>query len=124
MSILNDKIKELRMKNGYTLLQLSKLLNVKEATAQRYESGEIKNIKYDTVVKLANIFHCSPSYLMGWDDTTNANPNISTKFNLELAKAAVVVAHAYECADPRIQNAVCALLELPIPNEEIDRKNA
>lgn len=70
MSEITKRLKELRLKNGYTLAELAELINVKEATVQRYESGEIKNLKHDTVVKLAEILHCTPSYLMGWEDET------------------------------------------------------
>jgi len=55
MSEITKRLKELRLKNGYTLAELAELINVKEATVQRYESGEIKNLKHDTVVKLAEI---------------------------------------------------------------------
>ena len=66
MGILNDRIKDRRQQLGYTLLYIAEQLGVKEATAQRYESGEIKNIKHETVVALAEILHCDPAYLMGW----------------------------------------------------------
>lgn len=69
MGILNERIKERRLAVGLTLLQVAEFLGVKEATAQRYESGEIKNIKHETIYKLSEIFRCSPSYLMGWIDT-------------------------------------------------------
>ena len=68
MSVLNDRIKEQRLKRGLTLLQVADFLGVKEATAQRYESGEIKNIKHETIVQLAELFHTTPAYLMGWED--------------------------------------------------------
>lgn len=68
MSILNDRIKSRRLDLGLTLLQIADKLAVKEATVQRYESGEIKNMKYETIVQLSNILKCSPSYLMGWTD--------------------------------------------------------
>lgn len=68
---LQRRIKEQRLKCGYTLAELAELIDVKEATVQRYESGEIKNIKHDTIVNLANIFKCSPAYLMGWVDQEN-----------------------------------------------------
>ena len=71
MGILNDRIKEMRNKNGYTLAYVAEQLGIKEATMQRYESGEIKNIKHETIVRLAEIFNCSPSYLMGWENPTN-----------------------------------------------------
>lgn len=67
MSVLQERIKERRLALGMTLLEVAARLGVKEATMQRYESGEIKNIKHETIVKLAEIFHCSPAYLMGWE---------------------------------------------------------
>lgn len=65
---LYERIKERRLAMGMTLLDVANALGVKEATVQRYESGEIKNPKHSTVLELAKIFHCSPSYLMGWDE--------------------------------------------------------
>ncbi|NNJ30129.1 helix-turn-helix domain-containing protein [Lacrimispora defluvii] len=67
MAEINDRIKERRLAAGKTLLEVSEFLGVKEATAQRYESGEIKNIKHETIVSLAKLFNCSPAYLMGWE---------------------------------------------------------
>lgn len=69
MTITNQRIKELRLKNGYTLAKIAELLDVTEATAQRYESGKgIKSIPYRIIEHYANIFKCTPQYLMGWDD--------------------------------------------------------
>lgn len=65
---MEKRIKELRLKNKLTLLEVANALGVSEATAQRYESGEIKNLKYDTIVALANLFRVTPSYLMGWEE--------------------------------------------------------
>lgn len=74
MGILNERIKEMRTKRGYTLLYVAEQLGIKEATMQRYESGEIKNIKHETITKLAEVFSCSPAYLMGWEDKNNYEP--------------------------------------------------
>ena len=68
MSILQERIKERRLASGLTLSEVAELIGVKEATVQRYESGEIKNIKHTTIVKLSEIFRCTPQYLMGWSD--------------------------------------------------------
>lgn len=68
MASIQERLKEQRLKRGYTLAQLADLLDVKEATVQRYESGEIKNIKHETITRLADILNCSPCYLMGWTD--------------------------------------------------------
>jgi repressor LexA len=69
MGILQERIKSLREAKNLTLLNVAEYLGVKEATTQRYESGEIKNIKHETIVKLAELFNVSPAYLMGWEDS-------------------------------------------------------
>lgn len=74
MGLLNDRIKSMRISRGYTLAYVAELLGIQEATVQRYESGEIKNIKHETIAKLAEILNCSPAYLMGWEE---AKPDIS-----------------------------------------------
>ena len=56
MTKLQERIKERRIALNLTLLDVANLIGVKEATAQRYESGEIKNIKHETIVELAKIF--------------------------------------------------------------------
>lgn len=68
MNTLKFRIRERRSISGLTLAQLADLLGVKEATVQRYESGEIKNIKHETILKMAEIFKCQPEYLMGWSN--------------------------------------------------------
>ncbi len=65
---IHERIKKLRLERNMTLLEVANALGVREATAQRYESGEIKNLKQATVLEMAKIFNCSPAYLMGWDD--------------------------------------------------------
>lgn len=68
-----DKIKFNREKLGYTLEELSKLVGVSAPTIQRYESGEIKNVRRDKISKLAKALNVSPAYLMGWEDE-NSGP--------------------------------------------------
>ena len=77
MSTLNDRIKEMRKKNRLTLLEVAEYLGVQEATVQRYESGSIKNLKHETICKLADLFGCDPRYLVGWTEK-NLEIDIST----------------------------------------------
>lgn len=77
MSILNDRIKQRRLSLNLTLLQVADQLGVKEATVQRYESGDIKNIKHETIAQLADILKCSPAYLMGWEKNILPDDNFS-----------------------------------------------
>lgn len=64
-----DKIKVNREKLGYTLEELAKLVGVSAPTIQRYESGEIKNVRRDKIANLAKALSVSPAYLMGWEDS-------------------------------------------------------
>lgn len=77
MPILNDRIKQRRIALNLTLLQVADQLGVKEATVQRYESGDIKNIKHETIAQLADILKCSPAYLMGWEKTILPSDSLS-----------------------------------------------
>lgn len=74
MSIINERIRDRRTQLGLTLAEVAGALGVKEATAQRYESGAIKHIKHETIVELGRILHCSPSYLMGWEERPDNYP--------------------------------------------------
>lgn len=69
VATIHERIKQRRLELGYTLLYVAEQLQIKEAIMQRYESGAIKNIKHETITKLAQILKCDPSYLMGWTDT-------------------------------------------------------
>ena len=64
--IRTDIIKDLRIRNGYTLKEIADKLKISEATAQRYETAGIKTVPYDNIVALADIYGCDPAYIMGW----------------------------------------------------------
>lgn len=67
-----NRIHSLRKEKGLTLLDVANRLGVTESTVQRYESGNIRNLKYETIVELADLFECSPAYLMGWESVKNS----------------------------------------------------
>ncbi len=72
MAIWNERIHERRIERGITLSQIADRLGVTEATAQRYERGNIKNIPYEHMCTYGEMLHCSPAYLMGWEDDSSA----------------------------------------------------
>lgn len=65
---IGERIKRRRNEIGLTLKEVADKIGVKDATVQRYESGNIKTLKQETVGKLAEVLRVTPSYLMGWDD--------------------------------------------------------
>lgn len=70
-----DKIKQLRLSMGATLEDIATSVGVTRATVQRWESGNIENIRRDKIWKLAQALHTTPSDLMGWDDEAAALPS-------------------------------------------------
>jgi len=75
MDILHKRIKQRRLELNMTLVELAKKVGVRDATIQRYESGEIKNIKKATIVKLARALQTTPAYLMGWETPPSDSPD-------------------------------------------------
>lgn len=79
MAIWNERIRSKRLQKGITLAQIADKLGVTEATAQRYESGSIKNIPYEHMCAYGEILGCSPAYLMGWatEDVADAMADLA-----------------------------------------------
>ena len=68
MCKMAKRIKECRLKYGLTQEELADKLGLKKSAIAKYENGRVENIKRTTIEEMANIFECSPSYLMGWDE--------------------------------------------------------
>lgn len=65
---IGERIKQQRIKQGKTQEDIAQALNTGRATIHKYETGLINNIPPDKVLLLAKVLHCSPSYLMGWEE--------------------------------------------------------
>lgn len=53
-------IKKLRQEKGLTQEELGVLLGVKKAAVQKYESGQVQNLKHSTIKRLCEIFDKNP----------------------------------------------------------------
>lgn len=71
--LMAQRIKELRIKNGLSQEQLAELLGLQKSAIAKYENGRVINIKRSTIANMAEIFHCNPSYIMGWSDSEYEN---------------------------------------------------
>lgn len=67
MTQLSSVLKKRRKELGLTLAQVADQMGVAEATVQRWESGNIKSVRYDKINKLADILKVDPAALMGWE---------------------------------------------------------
>lgn len=74
----SKRLYELRTNAGYTMEQLAEMIKVSKGTISKWEKGSIKNMRQDKVLMLANIFHVSPTYIMGYDSD---NDNFEKKYN-------------------------------------------
>lgn len=60
-----DILRTRRKALGLTLEDIAQATGVTRATVQRWESGNIRNVRYDKLAKLAKILEVTPAYLMG-----------------------------------------------------------
>ena len=70
----SKRMKQSREKQGMTLAELGRKIGKPEATVQRYESGNIKNLKNDTIESIATALNVNPAFLMGWIEDVEEQP--------------------------------------------------
>jgi len=63
-----DVFKERRQALKLSLKDIADAVGVSVPTVQRWESGEIKNLRRDKIQKLVSVLDVSVEKLMGWDD--------------------------------------------------------
>lgn len=64
---IGERLKRRRLELGMTLNEVAANLSVTMATYQRYETNQIKNLKYKMIIELSKALDTSPAYIMGWD---------------------------------------------------------
>ena len=74
---MENRIKELRQKNNMSQIRLSIELEVSQETVSAYENGKYYP-SFQTLYRMANIFHTSIDYLMGLTDTENIAESITS----------------------------------------------
>ena len=63
-----DLLKTKRKELGLTMEEVAHSVGVSKATVQRWESGEIANVRRDKIASLAKALKTTPAYLMGWEE--------------------------------------------------------
>ena len=59
---MNTKLKEIRLKNGYTTKQMSDMLNISKAFYWQLENNK-RTLSYEMAYKISNIFKLKPDTL-------------------------------------------------------------
>lgn len=65
---MGKRIKLKRLEANLTMEELGTKLGVQKSAINKWEKGMVTNIKRSTIQAMAEIFDCSPIWLMGWDD--------------------------------------------------------
>ena len=74
---IQEIIKARRIELGLSVREVAQALNVAPSTISRYESSDIQNMGIDKIEALAKVLHCSPVYLMGWNEPTPVPENFT-----------------------------------------------
>lgn len=69
---LGDKIRFLRMQLNMSQFELAELVNVMPSAISKYESGRV-NVSADMLVKISNVLHTTPDFLLGFSDDSSNN---------------------------------------------------
>lgn len=67
------KIKYLRNISGMSQEELGRRVGLQRAAINKYEKGSVTNIPIATIEKIAKVFDVSPTFIVGWDDSST-NP--------------------------------------------------
>ncbi len=67
MKVFGERLKELRTEKGLSIFELSKCLQISNATICRWENNT-NDIKGEQLVILAKFFKVSTDYLLGLED--------------------------------------------------------
>ncbi len=77
---MSEILRELRMERGLTQEEVGKVIGVQKAAIQKYEKGDVENMKRSSIQKLSDFYNVSPSYLMGLEEKKDANSEVSEIF--------------------------------------------
>ena len=73
--MIGDRIKQARLKLGYSAEQVAAFLGVSPATIYRYENGDISKLPSKHIKPLAEFLCVSPAYLMEWSEVNEPPAN-------------------------------------------------
>ena len=115
---IGDRVKECRIKLGYSAEQVAEKLGISPATEYRYENGDISKMPAKLVAPLAEFLLTTPAYLMGWSDDDTSSPSSILKDD---EKRLVT---AYRGAEPVIRSAALTMLENSAAEQAAKREDS
>lgn len=93
---VGSTIKKLRLEKGMTQEELGKLLGVKKAAVQKYESGQVQNLKQDTIRKLCDVFGKNPAVFIFDNETLKYEVDLLERIESYYGEEVIEILQAYE----------------------------
>lgn len=81
MENMGDRLKRLRTEHHLTQEDVGKILGVQKAAINKYEKGNVENIKRSSIIKLARLYDVRPSYILCFDEDNKTDDTISMLYN-------------------------------------------
>lgn len=78
---VGEKIREARLKKGYTQTELAELLGYKSRSSINKIEIEGRDIPRSSVIKFAKALDVTPAYLMGWEDEPKPEQSLYDRFD-------------------------------------------
>lgn len=78
--IFGERLKELRIENGYTQQNIADIFNVSKMTISSWEKSKQEPC-IDDIIKLTLLFKTSSDYLLGIEDESGRKTIINNNFN-------------------------------------------
>lgn len=94
---IGERIKAKREEYRISQTDLANRVGITKQSLYKYEKGIITNIPSDTIELLAAALHCSPGYIMGWDEGGKRELHIrSIEYPPEIMEFAIMLAELSE----------------------------
>ena len=75
-------IKKLRTERGMTQGELGELLGVQKAAVQKWESGQVQNLKHATIKRLCEVFEKNPTVFIFTENEMMCNERIRREVSM------------------------------------------
>lgn len=108
---VGERIKTHRLEKGWTQEELGKRLGVGKAAIQKYESGQVQNLKSSTIKTLCELFNAKPFDFI-FDDFVYDKPEVQI-INLKTDELISIVTKLNGTAKQKVIDYAADLLEIP-----------
>lgn len=68
MSVMGERIKQLRKSLNMSQEELGSKIGVKKSAVNKYETGDVENIPRQSIEIMCKLFSVSPNYLLGIEE--------------------------------------------------------